>query len=55
MYPPLPTTDENGTVIDTRNIKRLSTLDYPRFRAMVKRFGTAQITEVLRATATPGV
>jgi hypothetical protein len=56
LYSPLPATDENGTVIDSRYIKKLSTLDYPRFRAWVKKYGTAQITEVLRTpTAAPAV
>ena len=55
QYPPLPAADENGTVIDSRYVKRLSTLDFARFKAMCKRYGTAQITEVLRTPAAPAV
>jgi hypothetical protein len=56
IYPPLPATmPDTGEIIDSRFIKRLSTLDYARFRAMVKRYGTAQITEVLRTPAAPTV
>ncbi len=56
IYPPLPATmPDTGEIIDSRFIKRLSTLDYVRFRAMVKRYGTAQITKVLRTPAAPTV
>jgi hypothetical protein len=48
QYQPLPATDENGNVIDSRYIKKLSTIDFPRFRAMVKRFGSGSVTQRLR-------
>jgi hypothetical protein len=47
-YQELPSTDENGTVIDSRYIKKLSTIDLPRFKAMCKRYGTSSITQRLR-------
>jgi hypothetical protein len=48
IYPPLPATDENGNVIDSKFIKKLSTVDFPRFKAMVKRFGSGAVTQRLR-------
>jgi hypothetical protein len=47
-YQELPATDENGVVIDSRYIKKLSTLDMPRFKAMVRRYGTSSVTQRLR-------
>ena len=48
-YQELPATmPDTGEVIDSKFIKRLSTLDFPRFRAMIKRYGTSSVTQRLR-------
>jgi hypothetical protein len=51
LYSPLPTHNQAGEIMDARYFRRLSTLDYPLFRQLVKKFGTAQITERLRTPA----
>lgn len=48
MFGPLPQTDETGAVIDSRYIKELSTVDLPRFKLMVRRFGSGAVTARLR-------
>jgi hypothetical protein len=54
LYSPLPTHNAQGEVMDGKYFKRISTLDYPLFKAMVRKHGSAQITERLRS-ATPAV
>jgi hypothetical protein len=51
LYSPLPTHNEAGVVMDSRYFRRLSTLDYALFKQLVRKFGTAQITERLRTPA----
>jgi hypothetical protein len=51
LYSPLPTHNEAGEVMDSRYFRRLSTLDYALFKQLVRKFGTAQITERLRTPA----
>jgi hypothetical protein len=53
MYSPLPTHNQAGEIMDSKYFRRLSTLDYPLFRQLVRKFGTSQITERLRAPASP--
>jgi hypothetical protein len=53
LYSPLPTHNAQGEVMDGKYFKRISTLDYQLFKAMVRKHGSAQITERLRAPATP--
>jgi hypothetical protein len=48
LYPILPTHSETGEALDARYFHRLSTLNFKLFKKLVKRYGTAQITEVLR-------
>jgi hypothetical protein len=55
LYSPLPTHNQAGELMDSKYFRRISTLDYPLFRQLVKKFGTAQITERLRAPAAPAV
>jgi hypothetical protein len=51
LYSPLPTHNEAGEVMDSRYFRRLSTLDYALFKQLVRKFGTAQVTERLRTPA----
>ena len=55
LYSPLPTHNQAGELMDGKYFKRISTLDYQLFKAMVRKHGSAQITERLRAPATPAV
>jgi hypothetical protein len=56
LYSPLPTHNAQGEVMDGKYFKRISTLDYQLFKAMVRKHGSAQITERLRsATPAPAV
>ena len=55
LYSPLPTHNSQGEIMDGKYFKRISTLDYPLFKAMVRKHGSAQITERLRAPATAAV
>ena len=41
--------------MDGKYFKRISTLDYQLFEVMVRKHGSAQITERLRAPATSAV
>jgi hypothetical protein len=51
LYATLPTHNQAGEVMDSRYFRRLSTLDYVLFKQLVRKFGTAQITERLRTPA----
>lgn len=55
LYSPLPSHNQAGEAMDAKYFRRLSTLDYPLFRQLVKKFGTSQITERLRQPAAPTV
>jgi hypothetical protein len=55
LYSPLPTHNQAGEIMDSKYFRRLSTLNYPLFRQLVRKFGTSQITERLRAPAAPTV
>jgi hypothetical protein len=56
LYSPLPTHNQAGELMDGKYFKRISTLDYQLFKAMVRKHGSAQITERLRsATPAPAV
>jgi hypothetical protein len=48
LYPPLPALSPMGEPMDKKFFCRISTTDYPRFKALVKRYGSSQITAVLR-------
>jgi hypothetical protein len=54
LYSPLPTHNAEGEVMDGKYFKRISTLDYQLFKAMVRKHGSAAVTERLRS-ATPTV
>lgn len=49
-YPVMPQVDSNGESMNAAFFRRLSTVDYPRFKNLVKRFGSAQVTERLRTS-----
>jgi len=57
LYSLLPTHNAQGEVMDGKYFKRISTLDYQLFKAMVRKHGSAQITERLRSAtlAVPAV
>jgi hypothetical protein len=48
LYAPLPAVNANGEVMDAKYFRRISTVNYELFRALVKRHGSAQITARLR-------
>jgi hypothetical protein len=48
LYSPLPTHNANGETMDSKYFRRISTVDYPLFKQLVRKFGSAQITERLR-------
>jgi len=48
LYPPLPIVNGRGETMDAAYFRKISTVDYQLFRALVKRHGSAQITARLR-------
>lgn len=48
LYPILPTVNARGEPMDAAYFRKISTVDYQLFRALVKRHGSAQITARLR-------
>jgi hypothetical protein len=48
LYAPLPAVNGNGESMDSKYFRRISTVDYSLFKALVKRYGSSQITERLR-------
>jgi hypothetical protein len=48
LYAPLPAVNGNGEAMDSKYFRRISTVDYSLFKALVKRYGSSQITERLR-------
>jgi len=48
LYAVLPAINANGETMDSKYFRRLSTVDYPLFKQLVRKFGSAQITERLR-------
>lgn len=48
LYPPLPAVNGNGEAMDSKYLRRISTVDYNLFKALVKRHGSSQITSRLR-------
>jgi hypothetical protein len=48
LYAPLPAVNANGEVMDAKYFRRISTVNYELFRALVKRHGSSQITARLR-------
>jgi hypothetical protein len=47
-YPTLPSTNANGEVIDAAYLRKLSTINFPLFRALVKKHGSGNLTARLR-------
>jgi len=48
LYASLPTHNANGEEMNARYFRRISTVDYQLFKALVKRYGSSQVTERLR-------
>jgi hypothetical protein len=48
LYPPLPSTNAAGELMDAAYFRKISTITFPLFKQLVKRFGTASITARLR-------
>jgi hypothetical protein len=48
LYAVLPAVNANGETMDSKYFRRISTVDYPLFKQLVRKFGSAQITERLR-------
>lgn len=48
LYPPLPTINGRGESMDAAYFRKISTVDYQLFKALVKRHRSAQITARLR-------
>ena len=48
LYPLLPTVNGQGEEMNSAYFRKISTLDYTLFKALVKRHGSAQITSRLR-------
>jgi hypothetical protein len=48
LYAPLPAVNGNGEAMDSKYLRRISTVDYNLFKALVKRHGSSQITSRLR-------
>jgi hypothetical protein len=47
-YPPLPSTNENGEVIDAKYLRKISTINMPLFRTLIKKHGSGNLTSRLR-------
>jgi hypothetical protein len=47
-YPPLPTHDQTGAVLDAQWLKRCCNLDTPKYKFLLRRYGAAQLTARLR-------
>jgi hypothetical protein len=47
-YPALPSTNANGEVIDAAYLRKISTINFPLFRALVKKHGSGNLTARLR-------
>jgi hypothetical protein len=48
LYAPLPAVNSSGETMDSKYFRRISTVDYALFKQLVRKFGSAQITERLR-------
>jgi hypothetical protein len=47
-YPPLPQANEAGEVIDAQYLRKISTINLPLFRALIKKHGSGHLTARLR-------
>ena len=47
-YPALPSTNANGEIIDAGYLRRISTINFPLFKKLVKKFGSGNVTARLR-------
>jgi hypothetical protein len=47
-YPTLPSTNANGEVIDAAYLRKTSTINFPLFKQLVKKYGSGNVTARLR-------
>jgi hypothetical protein len=47
-YPTLPATNVNGETIDAAYLRKISTINFPLFKQLVKKFGSGNVTSRLR-------
>jgi hypothetical protein len=47
-YPQLPATNESGEVLDARYLRKISTINFPLFKQLVKKHGSGNVTSRLR-------
>jgi hypothetical protein len=47
-FPALPTTNGNGEVIDAAYLRTISTINFPLFKQLVKKYGSGNVTARLR-------
>jgi hypothetical protein len=47
-YPPLPATNANGEVIDAVYLRKISTVNFPLFKQICKKYGSGNVTSRLR-------
>jgi hypothetical protein len=47
-YPPLPQTNQNGEIIDAAYLRKISTINFPLFRQLIKKHGSGNVTSRLR-------
>ena len=47
-YPPLPKTNGNGELIDAAYLRKISTINFPLFKQLVKKHGSGNVTSRLR-------
>jgi hypothetical protein len=48
LYAVLPAVNANGETMDAKYFRRISTVDYPLFKQLVRKFGSAAVTSRLR-------
>lgn len=48
LYPPLPATNANGEVIDAAYLRKISTVNFPLFKQICKKYGSGNVTSRLR-------
>jgi hypothetical protein len=47
-YPVLPATNANGEAMDAAYFRRISTINFPLFKQLVKKHGSGNVTARLR-------
>jgi hypothetical protein len=47
-YPSLPVTNANGEALDAAYFRKISSINFPLFKQLVKKFGSGNVTSRLR-------